>query len=161
MQEIGHSADGWTIMLRHPSTGRTWLRIQLGSEDHGGGIPIVVEEPMPSVQELLDLAAHSTDAAETAACAWWLVELDPETKEALVTVAELAAAAGDQERAALLVGWGDLLSEMNLRPPLGKSLAAVTKDHDHFRAIAARARRLLRLSNDDPLLRDPRVFTGD
>lgn len=160
LREDGATSDGWDTFFVDEGTGRRWRRIYLGSAYHGAGMPVLIEEPMPSVAELLDLVDRSDDSAEVAAGAWLLSETDDEGahKDALVSLAEAAARRNDQARAALLVGWGNLLDEMNLRPPLGKPAHQVVSDHDYFKAIAARARRVLQLKNDDPLLRDPRVF---
>lgn len=122
-----------------------------------------MKEPVPTVAELLEVVEHSPDRAEIAAGAWLLSELDPEGgyKEQLVAVAERAANSEDPGRAALLVGWGNLTDETNLRPTRGAQIAQVNRDYEHFQGIAARARRLLHLRQIDPLLRDPQVFGPD
>jgi len=151
---------GWEVAYSDPSTGQRWTRTYLGSGSHGGGVRVLIRDPDPGVDELLALAENATEAAEVAAAVWLLTEKDPQGmyKETLVSLAEEIAGKGDHGRAALIVGWGDLLSEMNLRPCIGKALDEVTRDHEHFRQVAARARRLLTLSVDDPLLRDMAVF---
>ncbi|HUL68946.1 MAG TPA: hypothetical protein VLT17_01775 [Gemmatimonadales bacterium] len=143
-----------------PKTGDHWIRIQLGAEYHAGGHPILVKEPSPTVSELLQLASGSHDWSEVAASAWLLAETDTHGgyKERLLMIAEEASHEGDDRRAALLVGWGRLNDERNLRPTLGKTPAEVSADHNYFMSIAARARGLLRLKSSDALLRDPRIF---
>jgi hypothetical protein len=160
LREDGVSPDGWVTFFVEESTGQRWRRTFLSSEFHGGGMPVLITEPSPTVPELLDLVADSSDPAEIAAGAWLLSEVDPEGgyKEPLVTLAERMASQNDQVRAALLVGWGNLLDEMNLRRSFGKPPAQVTSDHAHFKEIAARARRLLQLESPDPRLRDLRIF---
>jgi len=152
--------DGWITFFVDESTGEHWRRTFLGSAYHGGGMPVLIREPMPTAAELLEIAAQSSDGPEIAASAWLLSELDPEGayKEPLLIVAEDAADRNDQTRAILLVGWGNLTHEMNLRSPLGKPAAEVTADHEHFKRIAGRARRLLGFTHTDRLLRNPRVF---
>jgi len=154
------STDGWTKTFIDPVTGERWCRTYLGSEYHGGGMPILVREPMPGVDDLLEIAAHSVDETEIAASAWLLTDLDREGgfKERLVAIAEQAVSRGDQIRAALLVGWGGLDSEMNLRPALGRVAAEVTRDHEHFKAIAARARHAIHSRTVRAPLRDPSIF---
>jgi hypothetical protein len=156
----GNSPDGWTTTFVDPVNGERWRRIYLGSEHHGGGVPILVKEPMPSVTELLEIATESSNPAEVAASAWLLADMDHEGsyKERLVAIAEDAAHHDDQPRAALLVGWGSLNDATNLRPAQGKPAVDVIKDHEHFKSVAVRARKLLHLSNMDALLRDPSVF---
>ena len=99
------SVDGWSTSFVDISTGEEWHRICLGSEFHGGGMPILITRPMPSVIELLALAAESADPSEVAASAWLLTETDPEGgyKERLVALAEAVAREGDQSRAVLLL----------------------------------------------------------
>ena len=123
---------------------------------------MLVPDPMPSVRDLLLIAATSPDQAEVAASAWLLADNDKEgnSREHLVAIAESAADGGDQSRAALLVGWGRLTEATNLRPTLGKAPAEVTEDHNYFKSLAERAKRALRLSISDPLLRDPQVFSA-
>jgi len=158
--EVGRSPDGWTATFVDPTTDERWQRIYLGSEYHGGGMPILLKEPMPSVDELLSMAADSLDSAELAASAWLLADQDLEGryKDRLVAIAEELSIQGHHARAALVVAWGDLMSDMNLRPTLGKSDADITKDHTHFCAIAARARMLLQIGRTDQFPRDPAVF---
>jgi len=160
LQPIGPNPDGWSTRFIDPVTGEHWTRTYLGAEYHGGGLAILVREPAPTAPELLTLAATSADPAEVAASAWLLSETDRagDYKDQLVTVAEAAANKGDQARAALLVEWGNLANETNLRSTLGKSPVEVGADHDYFKRIAARARTLLRLKSSDPLLRDFSVF---
>jgi len=160
LRSLGTGADGWSTRFVDPSTGEHWVQILLGTEHHGGGHPILVKEPIPTVTELLQLAATSKDRAEVAASAWLLAETDTHGayKDHLVMIAEDAANTGDQERAALLVGWGRLNDETNLRPTRGKTPPEVSADHNHFMAIAARARALLHLKASDPLLRDLQIF---
>jgi hypothetical protein len=162
LQPIG-KADGWTSRHVDPQTKEGWIRVQLGSEYHGGGLPVLLREPEPSIRDLLEIAATSDEPAEVAASAWLLAERDQHGgyREELVAVAESAANQGDQSRAALLVGWGRLADSSNLRPTIGKTPAEVSADHQHFKTIADRAKGLLHLTVDDPLLRDPRVFGGE
>jgi hypothetical protein len=150
-------ADWHTRRLTEPS-GREWTFTYLGSIE--SGVPILIDEPNPTPTDLLRLAATSTDPAETAAAIWilWGIDRPGDYREHLLVIAETAATNGDRERAVIIVGWGTLTSEANLRPTIGKTPAQVTADHEHFKAIAARARALLRLEESDPPLRDSRVF---
>ena len=155
--------DGWTTRFIDPATGKRWTRLYLDAEQHGGGLPILVPDPTPSVRDLFLIAATSPDLAEVAASAWLLADRDKEgtCRDQLVTIAESAANDGDYSRAALLVGWGRLTDATNLRPTLGKTPAEVSEDHNYFKGIAERAKRALRLNAADPLLRDPQVFEGE
>jgi len=159
LRQAGKS-DGWTTRFIDPNTGKRWTQIYLGSESHGGGPPILVPDPAPSVAELLQVAEMSKEPAEVAASVWLLTENDREGthRDQLVALAESAAKEGDQARASLIVGWGLLTDMRNLRPTLGKTPAEVSADHEHFKRIAGRAKALLRLAASDPLLRDPGVF---
>jgi len=159
LRAVGKS-DGWTTRFFDPTTGKRWTQLHVDAESHGGGWRMLVPDPMPSVRDLLLIAATSPDQAEVAASAWLIADNDKEGKsrELLVAIAESASSAGDQSRAALLVGWGRLTDASNLRPTLGKAPGEVTEDHNYFRSLAERAKRALRLSVSDPLLRDPQVF---
>ena len=159
LRQLGNS-DGWTTRFIDPSTGQRWTHTYLGADYHGGGMPILVPDPMPSVRDLILIACTSNEPAEIAASAWLLTETDKEGnyREHLVRAAEAAANGGNQKHAALLVGWGRLTDASNLRPTLGKDSAEVSADHKHFQDIAARAKALLRLKASDPLLRDLKVF---
>jgi hypothetical protein len=159
-RELQRIGEGWNQEFLDPAGGGRWRRHYLGAEGHGGGVPVLVRQPEPTAAELLEQVRSSSDEAEIAASAWLLCERDKagESKDALILLAEAAAAEGDRTRVTLVVGWGDLLNEANLRPFIGKDPAIVSQDHDHFRGIAARARNLLHLGIDDPLLRDLGVF---
>lgn len=160
-REVGETDDGWTTVLEDPVTGERWHRCFLGAADHGGGMPVLVKQPSPDARELLDLCATSSEPAEVAAAAWLLTEIDStgEHKEALLAAAEEAVQRGDVARAVLLVGWGALTSDVNLRPVSGKPLAQVNQDHAYFQAIATRARHLLG-NRGEATLRDPAVFAA-
>ena len=162
LRVVGKS-DGWTTRFIDPTTGKRWTQIHLGAEHHGGGPPILVPDPTPSIRDLLLIAGTSNDPAEVAASAWLLAEVDKEGsyREHLIAFAESAANDGDQSRVALLVGWGRLTDTGNLRSTLGKTPEEVTADCEYFESIAERAKRVLRLNASDPLLRDPRVFEGE
>jgi len=156
-------SGGWITRFIDPSTGKRWTQTYLGSEAHGGGLPILMPDPEPSIEDLLEIARASNEPAEIAASVWLVAEKNREGlyHDQLMAVAEAAAKKGDQARVALVIGWGSLTKEMNLRPTIGKSPAEVTADHEYFKSIAARAKGLLHLTVRDPLLRDPRVFDGE
>jgi hypothetical protein len=161
LQPVGKS-DGWTSRYVDPLTKELWIRVYLGSEHHGGGLPILIRESEPSIAELLEIAATSDEPAEVAASAWLVAERDQEgsSRDLLVAIAEAAANKGDQARATLIVGWGRLTDSSNLRSTLGKTPAEVSADHQYFIGLADRAKGLLHLTAADPLLRDPHVFGG-
>jgi hypothetical protein len=161
LRPVGKS-EGWTTRFLDPVTGKRWTRIHLGADHHGGGQPVLLPDPAPSVTDLLDIVGKSEDPAQIAASAWMLAESDKDgsCREKLLAHAESAASKGDQERAALIVGWGRLTDSSNLRPTLGKSPSEVSSDHEYFKRIAERAKGLLHLTASDPLLRDPGVFEG-
>jgi hypothetical protein len=161
LRPVGKS-DGWTTRFVDPVTGKRWTRIHLGTDYHGGGQPVLVPDPTPTVADLLEIVSKSEDPAQIAASAWILAETEKEggSREKLLMLAESAASEGDQARAALIVGWGRLTDSANLRPTLGKSPREVSSDHEYFKGIADRAKGLLHLTASDPLLRDPGVFEG-
>jgi hypothetical protein len=132
LREDGASSGGWDTLFIDDSTGQRWRRTWLGSEHHGGGIPVLIQQPAPTVDELLTLVASSANHAEVAAGAWLLAESDPHGgyKERLVALAEEAARQGD----------------------------LVSRDHEHFKNIASRARRLLRLRHTGSPLKGLQVF---
>jgi hypothetical protein len=160
LREDGTASGGWDTLFIDDSTGKRWRRLYLGSGHHGGGIPVLIQEPAPTVDELLTLVARSSNRAEVAAGAWLLSELDPQGgyKEPLVAMAEEAARQGDLARTVLLVGWGGLDDDTNLRSSLGRHLVEVSRDHEHFQTIASRSRRLLRLWDTGSPLKDLQVF---
>lgn len=125
-----------------------------------GRYSVLIQQPAPTVDELLTLVASSSNHAEVAAGAWLLAESDPHGgyKERLVALAEEAARQGDLARAVLLVDWGSLDDDRNLRSSLGSHPVEVSRDHEHFKNIASRARRLLRLRHTGSPLKGLQVF---
>lgn len=163
LREHGAGSGGWDTLFIDDSTGQRWRRTYLGSGHHGGGIPVLIQQPEPTVDELLTLVAGSSNLAEIAAGAWLLSEMDPQGgyKEPLVALAEEAARQDDLARAVLLVGWGGLDDDTNLRSSLGRHVVDVSRDHEHFQNVASRARRLLRLRHTGTPLKDLQVFGLD
>lgn len=160
LREDDADSGGWDTLFIDDSTGQRWRRAWLGSGHHGGGIPVLIQQPAPTVDELLTLVASSSSFAEVAAGAWLLAESDPQGgyKEPLVALAEEAARQDDLARAVLLVGWGGLDDDTNLRPSLGGHFVDVSRDHEHFKNIASKARRLLRMRHTVSPLKDLQVF---
>jgi hypothetical protein len=107
--EVGRTDDGWTTILVDPSTGDRWRHTYLGAEYHGGRMPVLVKEPVPDAATLVDLCAHTSDAAEAAARAWLLRETDPvgTHREGLLRGAEDAFGREDHARARSWLG-GDV-----------------------------------------------------
>jgi hypothetical protein len=160
LREDGAASGGWDTLFIDDSTGQRWRRTYLGSGHHGGGSPVLIQEPAPTVDELLTLVAGSPNLPEVAAGAWLLSELDPQGgyKERLVALAEEAARHDDLARAVLLVGWGGLDDDTNSRSSLGRHVVDVGRDHEHVQNIASRARRLLGLRHTAAPLKDLQVF---
>src|SRR4029077_15545556 len=77
LRPVGKS-DGWTTRFLDPVTGKRWTRIHLGAAYHGGGQPVLVPDPAPSVTDLLEIVEKSEDPAQIAASAWIITETDKE-----------------------------------------------------------------------------------
>src|SRR6266487_3330774 len=102
LRPVGQS-DGWTTRFVDPVTGKRWTRIHLGADHHGGGQPVLVPDPTPTVADLLEIVGKSEDPAQIAASAWILAETDTEgsSREELLMLAESAASGGDKAKGLL------------------------------------------------------------
>lgn len=59
-REAGVASEGRDTVFVDDTTGQHWRRTYLGSEYHGGGLPVLITEPVPTVAELLEVVERAT-----------------------------------------------------------------------------------------------------
>jgi hypothetical protein len=133
---------GWSRVFANPASGERWLETYMQSERHGGGYQVLVRLPRPERSDWLELIAHSSHPAEIWVAAMALGE-DPESYEALLSVLVDAARRAEWQRVGIAATWSGITSPMNRRPILGKAVAEITSNAEHFERIAAAASKLL------------------
>jgi hypothetical protein len=134
--------SGWSRAFANPASGERWLETYMRSERHGGGYPVLMRLPRPERHDWLELVAHSSHPAEIWVAAMALGE-DPESYDALLSVLADAARRAEWPRIGIAATWSGITSPMNRRPILGKAVAEITTDAEHFERIATEASRLL------------------
>ena len=133
---------GWSRTFANPANGERWLETYMQAWRHGGGFQVLMRLPRPERSDWLELVAHSSYVAEIWVAAMALGE-DPESYEVLLGVLVDAARQAEWQRIGIAATWSGITSPMNRRPILGKALAEITIDAEHFERIATEASQLL------------------
>lgn len=139
--------EEWHSVLRERDSEVKWVRFPLW-DYHGPG-PECLRRGNPDIREILDSIENSSSDSEVAAAAYYLVNDLPEGKENLLPLVEHLEeverrpwSPRQARNSALAVAWSSADKPFNHRDPRGKPIAQVSADHEHFKALAARAGEL-------------------
>jgi hypothetical protein len=134
--------DGWSRRFVNPASGERWLETYMQANRHGGGYQVLIRLPRPERTDWLELIAQSSHPAEIWVASMALGE-DPESYDALLSVLVTAARRSEWQRVGIAAAWSGITSPMNRRAALGKPVAEITSDAEHFERPAAEASHLL------------------
>lgn len=136
--------EEWQSVYLDESTRIEWIMFPLW-DYHGPG-PNCLRRGNPTLDDLLSRIECATEDAEVAATAYYLANDLPSAKEnygPLIERLEMMERAPWSERqarnAALAVAWSAADRPFNHRDPLGKPMAEVNADYQHFSSLALRA----------------------
>jgi len=149
-------SDSWKIKYKDESNDDKWIEYRVNPEYHGGGYPILVKIPEPNKSELIKIAIESEQLDEIAGAALFLFwnERDNKTEfrdELIQEVEKLykkltiseELTEFNKSKIRTIIYESNLYDSTNLRPIIGKKFAEIEKDHQYFKSIAERAKRIL------------------
>lgn len=154
-------SDGWETKYIDKRDNSTWKKIQLDSEYHGGGSPMLYKLPKPNQSNLIKTLIASTDIDQISAISSLLKysEFDKsdthnEYCEELITELEKLVFAENfewnkfqQKRMSAIINNSNLNLTHNRRESLGVTYSKVESDHQYYKDIAERAENLLNIAN--------------
>jgi hypothetical protein len=161
MTEI--ESDGWETKYIDKRDKSEWLKIQLDSEYHGGGNPILFKLPKPTQSELIKTLTKSTDLNQISAISCLLKEFEfdesdnhHEYREELIIELESIINENDfkwngfeKKLLMTIIHDSDLNFINNQRESLGKKYSEVENDYQYYKNIAERAEKIITILNEN------------
>lgn len=142
---INRDHNNWRTTYLDKETGDNWLYYFTDTELHGGGYPMMSKLPFPETEKLIEIALTSDKEDEVFAACRTLVNNEQienqEFRKSLINQLELISDSSRQEK---VIKSADLDSPMNRKSQLSKSADQIARDAADSRAIAERAKRLLK-----------------
>lgn len=123
-------------------------------EYYGGSYQLLIKQPLPKTNELIDIALCSTDPNEIAAACVFLYTGEQmesiDFRESQITRLEeyyssikLNLTAFETKRIETIINESELTDSTNKKPILGKHYTEIEKDYQHYKDIAQRAKQIL------------------
>ena len=139
---ISEDKVNWTKIYLDKANNQKWFSYYVDCYLQGGGYNIFSKLPIPTTEKLIEIALNSEFDDEVFACCRTLTEKEQEEefREILINSLELQS---DQERKKKIIEFTGLLSELNKREILGKSMKEIEIDAHYFKSISERAKRIL------------------
>lgn len=152
--KLGETDDGWVVKYLNPINKSHWVLVRLETDYHGGGYPVLIQEPEPNQSELIDIALSTTDINVVATSASLLMynerDLKQEFREELIEKLEshdVNLNPFESERLKTIIYESGLHDSTNLRPIVGKSMEEVNNDYKYYKSIADRAKQIITTAN--------------
>ncbi|MEE9362130.1 MAG: hypothetical protein V3U92_05980 [Cellulophaga sp.] len=156
-------SDGWETKYIEKRDKSEWIKIQLDSEYHGGGNPILFKLPKPTQSELIKILTQSTDLNQISAISCLLKEFEfdesdnhHEYREELIIELERIVNEKDfkwngfeKKRLMTIINDSDLNFTNNQRESLGKKYSDVESDYQYYKNIAERAEKIITIMNNN------------
>ena len=156
-------SDGWETKYIDKRDKSEWIKIQLDSEYHGGGNPILFKLPKPTQSELIKILTQSTDLNQISAISCLLKEFEfdesdnhYEYREELIIELERIVNEKDfkwnrfeKKRLKTIIYDSDLNFINNQRDSFGKKYSDVKSDYQYYKNIAERAEKINTILNNN------------
>ncbi|WP_276499177.1 hypothetical protein [Pontibacter litorisediminis] len=154
MQLMEEAAGGLAAVYKEAAAGRFWMKCYTtaGEQSSGGGYELLIRLPLPTTEELIQVALHSPHEDEAVAAIMRLLEEEAieqkDFREKLVQRLEeldlQTMEAGQKQWLRKVITLTSLIDPLNKREVLGKTAEQVQADVAYFEAVSERARQLLR-----------------
>ncbi|WP_242926912.1 hypothetical protein [Pontibacter vulgaris] len=151
MELVETAAGGWASVYKNPETGAFWMKYYATAATQGGGYLTLLKLPVPTTDELIQIAIHTLFEDEMVAAILRLLDEEQIEKKdfrlpLIEKLEELNLANSEEKRRAQqLIKLAALDDPMNRRELLHKTAEEVKKEAAYFQRIAERAQRLLKL----------------
>jgi hypothetical protein len=132
----------WTKTYFDKNENEKWLSYYVDSYQHGGGYNILGKLPIPTCDELIEIALNTEHDDELFASCRTLVENETNEDFRLTLINKLELHK-DKRRQLKIIELTGLNSELNLKETLGKTIEQIKKDSKYFWLISERAKKLL------------------
>jgi hypothetical protein len=153
------NADTWGTIYLCPKTNEKWQKINVETEYHGGGYPILFKLPDPRKLDLINILINSDNIDEIATSSALLVinekELKDEFREELITELENRINQNDfnwnkfnSQKMKTIIYETQLFDKTNRKPILGKKNSEIEKDHKFYLNISERAKKIITTANN-------------
>jgi hypothetical protein len=151
---ISSGSDGWQRKFEDMTTNEKWIEYRIESEYHGGGYPILVKQPEPDTNELIQIALESENLDEITAASIFLYTNEEsynfDFREQLIDAVEKFFESKkrelsdfDRNKLNIIIYESKLFDSTNRRNILGKYFAEIEEDYLYFKGISERAKRIL------------------
>lgn len=135
---------GWSAAYEEPSTRNRWLLFRHHGEMHGGGLPVLREDPPPSTLPDWLAACFATGNQDDIRGLGWELSRDFEQWPAVLDWLEDNSAKLQPSQVKLFIESLEILHPDNRRSIVGKTFAEVEADYHFFVDLAQRAIRILK-----------------
>ncbi len=143
--------DGWASVHKENNSNTFWLNCFATAATNGGGYQILIRLPLPTTDELINIALTSTYEDEVVAAILRLLDEEALAKKdfRLTLLNKLEAyttqnlTASEKKRFISIIKLAALDDPMNRRAIVGKTTDEVKQDADYFTGLANRASALV------------------
>ncbi|MDX5436272.1 MAG: hypothetical protein LPK03_03720 [Pontibacter sp.] len=149
MQLMEESEGGWAAVYKGATA--FWMKCYTMAGEQGGGYELLIRLPLPSTQDLIEIAVDSPFEDEAVAAVMRLLEEEAvehkDFREKLVQrLGQISLESITQEqkqRLRKVITLSSLVDPTNKREVKGKTAEQVQKDAAYFKAVSERTRQLL------------------
>jgi len=143
LELISETEEGWTHQYRDTLSGQEWIFFHVHPEYHGGGIPVLRQDPPPAeINSWLELCFGTGSEDDVVGLG---LELSNQHESWLLVIEWLESKYSrySKESITSFIYQLGVRHPTNRRDPLGKSPDEVEEDYQHFVDLAERANCLV------------------
>ncbi|MDB5224224.1 MAG: hypothetical protein JWN83_2891 [Chitinophagaceae bacterium] len=145
------SEDGWTNYYIDKSSNEEWILTRFNSEYHGGGEPVLKRLPLPTIEQLINIALTSSDKNDIIGSAHELLEREKYNKddfrniliERLLLIDTSRLTGFEKERLKIIINDSALHDSINRRDIVGKHFTEIESDANYYRTVSQKAKGIL------------------
>ena len=146
--------DGWEIHYVDQYTNEEWIEYQMEPEYHGGEYPMLVKQPLPKTNDLIEIALGSNSLDEIAGVSVFIFTNEQydktEFRDKLIDAIEGfyekengELTEFDTKKLETVIYETSLSDSTNRKPIMGKHYTEIEQDHKYYLEIAGRAKKIL------------------
>jgi hypothetical protein len=144
LEFVSRDENQWTETYINRDSGEKWLYYKVFSSMQGGGYPILGLIPIPTTNELINIAIKSDLDDEVYAACCTLIDFEESKKQEFrFELIDHLENIDDYSRQKQIIELTKLNLSFNRRATIGKSYDEVSKDYEYYKSIANRSEKLL------------------